>query len=593
MAAQSKNQLRYLLLRLWEHIGARRRTQFVVVFFLTVIASFAEILTIGAVLPFLMALTAPQDVFAHPLVRPLVQYLSISSGDELLRVLTFSFAAAAMLAGLFRVGLLWVNNQVSCRTGADLSNEIYRRTLHQPFVTHISRNTNEIISGVMVKSNAVVSNVLTPILSLISAAIMMCAVFGTLLIVNPVVALSSAASFGLIYGAIIKLTRRKLKVNSERSSSELNRAFKALQDGLGGIRDVLIDGSQKIYCKAYGDASIRMRNAQANTLFIGQCPRYLIEAMGTVLIAIIAYVLARRTEGLGDALPVLGALALGAQRLLPVIQQAYASWTSVHGSRAHLRDTIELLDQPLPKYVDGISEAQLKFEREICLEQVSFRYAPNAPWVLSGVELSITKGARVGFIGSTGSGKSTILDIVMGLLSPTSGSLKIDGQVLTPENQRLWQALIAHVPQSIFLSDSSIAENIAFGLPREQVDMVRVYRAAHQAQIAEVIESWANGYETAVGERGIRLSGGQRQRIGIARALYKQAKVIVFDEATSALDGQTEDAVMRAIENLGRDLTILIVAHRISTLRICDEVVELSNSGVLRRVSYSDLVSPR
>lgn len=584
------DSLATLLIRLWGHLSVRRRSQFFLVLGLTVLASCFEVLTIGAVLPFLMALTSPQSVFAHPMAKSLIQFLSISGRAEVLLLLTITFAAAAITAGFFRVALLWANNHLSCRTGADLGIKIYRHTLYQPYAVHVSRNTSEVISGVTAKANAVVSSVLTPILTLTSAAFMATAIFGTLLFVDHVVALSALTGFCLIYGVIISATRRTLRNNGEQATSDLNRAMKALQEGLGGIRDVLIDGTQKTYCDIYHSADLRMRNAQANTNFIGQCPRYLIEAMGTALIGVIAYTLAGREGGVGGALPLLGALALGAQRMLPVIQQAYASWTSIQGSQGYLRDTLNLLDQPLPYYAELPPPVPLAFEHKVSVRQLSFRYTPDSAWVLRDVDLVFSKGSRVGFIGATGSGKSTLLDILMGLIAPSTGRLEVDGVSVTPSNNRAWQALVAHVPQAIFLADCSVAENIAFGLPKSQIDMTRVKSAAQQAQIADVIEGWPKQYETVVGERGVKLSGGQRQRIGIARALYKQAKVIVFDEATSALDTQTEAAVMRAIEGLGRDLTLFIVAHRLSTLSVCDTIIEIGNQGVIRAGGYAEMI---
>ena len=586
----SEPSLSNLLACLWRHVGPLRRRQFIAVSCLTVLASFAEVLTIGAILPFLMALNSPQTVFDYPIAQPIILYFAITDSQELLFFLTVVFAMTVILAGFFRVGMLWINIQLSMRIGADLSNGIYRRTLYQPFSVHISRNTSGVISGVMVKVNAVVSNVITPVLTLVSAAVMITAIFGALLVVDYVVALSALTGFGLVYGIIIRLTRTKLKTNSERNASELSRVVKVLQEGLGGIRDVLIDGSQSTYCEIYRNADIRMRESQANTLFIGQSPRYLVEAMGTVLIAIIAYVLIQREQGLAEALPLLGALALGAQRMLPVIQQAYASLTSINASRAHLRDTLELLDQPVPEFSKLSCRTPILFEEAIYLRQLGFRYSNQSPWVLRALDLRIPQGARLGFIGETGSGKSTLLDIVMGLLQPVEGRIEVDGVLISHFNQRSWQTLIAHVPQSIFLSDSSVAENIAFGLPFDQIDMTQVNHAAEKAKIADVIKGWPEGYATVVGERGIKLSGGQRQRIGIARALYKHAKVIIFDEATSALDGQTEESVMSAIEELGRDLTILIVAHRLSTLQICDEIVELGELGILRKGTYADII---
>jgi ATP-binding cassette subfamily B protein len=233
----------------------------------------------------------------------------------------------------------------------------------------------------------------------------------------------------------------------------------------------------------------------------------------------------------------------------------------------------------------------MPFRQQIRLNQLSFQYSPQTPWVLNEVNLCILRGSRVGFIGVTGSGKSTLLDIVMGLLEPTTGTIEIDGQLVTSGNHRAWQEHIAHVPQAIFLADSTIEENIAFGVPKDQIDSGRVRQAAEQAQIADIILTWPNKYQTLVGERGIRLSGGQRQRIGIARALYKKADVIIFDEATSALDNETEQAVMQAIEGLSGDLTLLIIAHRLTTLKNCTQVVEMENGRLKRIGSYQEIVA--
>ena len=255
-----------------------------------------------------------------------------------------------------------------------------------------------------------------------------------------------------------------------------------------------------------------------------------------------------------------------------------------------LQDTLDLLDQPLPDYADQPASQPLPFRQQICLDQISFRYRPDSPWVLNNIDLKIEKGSRVGFIGATGCGKSTLIDVIMSLLQATEGALGVDGKAVTMVNQRAWQAHIAHVPQAIFLADSTIEENIAFGVQKERIDHERVKMAARQAQIADVIEAWSGQYQTFVGERGVRLSGGQRQRVGIARALYKQADVIIFDEATSALDSETEQAVMQAIESLSVNLTILIIAHRLSTLKNCTQIVELSDGGIKRVGSYEDMV---
>jgi ATP-binding cassette subfamily B protein len=315
------------------------------------------------------------------------------------------------------------------------------------------------------------------------------------------------------------------------------------------------------------------------------------EALGIILIASFAYTVTKESDGVTKVIPLLGVFALAAQRLLPIMQQAYSSWSTILGSQASLQDTLDLLDQRLPNFINSSQDTPLKFEQEISINQLFFRYNEAAPWVLQNLELKIGKGSRVGFVGTTGSGKSTLLDIIMGLLSPTTGCLKIDGASINLENQRFWHSHIAHVPQTIFVSDGTIEENIAFGVPKDLIDHDRVVQSARKAQIADSIEGWSNRYQTLVGERGIRLSGGQRQRIGIARALYKQADVIILDEATSALDNETEEAVMNAIDKLSPNLTILIIAHRISTLRNCSQIVKLNHGRIESVCSYSDLVS--
>jgi ABC-type bacteriocin/lantibiotic exporter with double-glycine peptidase domain len=558
-----------------------------------IFVSFAEILSLGSVLPFLAVLTSPDRIFDHPNAQPFIRIMGLVSADQLLLPVTVAFGIAAILAGAMRCALLWANTRLSFATGADFSIDIYRRTLYQPYAVHVARNSSEVVDGITTKANVVIYSVIGPALVLISSSIMMTAILIALLTVDPIIALVAFGGFGAIYAAIVRLTRKHLLVDSRRIAHESTQVIKSLQEGLGGIRDVLIDGSQKTYCQIYRNADLPLRRAQGSNAFIGAGPRYGMEALGMLLIATLAYGLAKQPDGIAKAIPVLGALALGGQRLLPVLQQAYSSWTSIRGSQASLRDTLDLLDQPLPDYADQPAPKPLPFASQISLTQIAFRYSVDTPWVLKDVNFNITKGSCIGFIGTTGSGKSTLLDIVMGLLEPTEGTLRIDGQSVTAENRRAWQVHIAHVPQTIFLADSTIGENIAFGVPTDLIDHARVRQAAQRAQIADVIETWPHQYQTYVGERGIRLSGGQRQRIGIARALYKQADVIIFDEATSALDHETEQAVMQAIESLNSSITVLIIAHRITTLRICTQIVELGDGGIRRATSYAKIMNMR
>lgn len=568
------------VLRLWRHLTPRRRRHFYLVLLLMVLASFSEMFTVGAVVPFLAALASPGRLFAEPAARPFIQALGLTSPEQLLLPLTLIFAFGAVTAGTMRLAVLWATTRASFAAGADISIDIYRRTLHQPYTVHVARNSSEVIGGIVTKASSVILGTLMPLLTMFGSALVVTTIVATLIAIEPATALTALGGFGTFYGIVTLMVRRRLARAGEEVARQQTEVVKCLQEGLGGIRDVLIDGSQSSYSEIYRRADTLSRRAQASITFVSNSPRFGIEALGMVLIAGLALNLSRTSGGLATSIPVLGALALGAQALLPALQAGYLSWSMLRANDATLRDTLGLLEQPLPEHAGMPNPDPIPFERSIDLSDVGFRYAPDAPWVLRHVNLHIPKGARVGFQGTTGGGKSTLLDIIMALLEPTEGRLLVDQCPITDSNLRAWQVRIAHVPQSIYLADSSIAENIAFGVPAHLTDMERVASAARQAQIADLVATLPKGYATRVGERGVRLSGGQRQRIGIARALYKQASVIIFDEATSSLDGGTEEAVMNAIEGLGRDLTLLIVAHRLSTLRGCDRVVEVSENGV-------------
>ena len=556
-----------------------------------IVASLSEIISIGAVLPFLGALTAPEQVYQHPLMQSIIQILGLTEPSQLILPLTIFFIIAVLLAGSIRLTLLYVMTRLSFATGADLSISIYRRTLYQEYTVHVSRNSSEVINSIITKTNIVINGVLTQVLTFISSTALLIGIMGALFAINISVALSASIGFGLLYWLVVRYTKNQLKDNSQIIADQSTQMIKSLQEGLGGIRDLLIDGTQQFYCQLYRSADLPLRRASGNNLFISGSPRYAMEAIGMTLIAGLAYVMTQQEGGMVTAIPVLGALALGAQRLLPALQQAYGAYSTIKGSNSSLKDVLDLLGQPLPVYADQPLPKPIPFERELKLTELNFRYTEDSPWVLKNINLSLKKGARIGFIGVTGSGKSTLIDIIMGLLPPTNGKLMIDQQPINSQNRRAWQAHIAHVPQNIYLSDSTIEENIAFGVAKEKIDHQRVKKAAQQAQIAGLIEEWKEGYQTFVGERGVRLSGGQRQRIGIARALYKKANVLIFDEATSALDNETEREVMKAIKEIGEEITVLIIAHRLTTLKGCDKIVKLGKKHTVHVGSYQEMIN--
>jgi ATP-binding cassette subfamily B protein len=570
-----------MLHSLWRTFSSQRRMQFKWLFLLIFFASFSELMSIGALLPFLAILISPERFFASPIAQILVSYMNIGGPIELLLPLTIIFVVLTFFAGFIRILLLWVSIRISYAIGSDLSVDIYRRTLYRPYTFHCEQNSSEIIDAISNKSTSLIC-VVTNCLNLISSGFILVTLLFGLLLFNPFVTLCSFAGFLIIYLLIGFLTRNQQRHNSSRMARESSRCIKVLQEGIGGIRDILIDGSQKIYCHKYQSSDLFLRKAQASNLFISSSPRYIVESLGIMLIALLAFTLTRGENAFDKTVPILGVFAMAAQRMLPLFQQIYASWVGISGARVALGDVLELLTSPLPS--DHIVQncESLSFMKEIELRNISFQFSSKEKYILRNLNLTISKGDRIGIVGITGSGKSTLVDMLMGLLEPTKGQILIDGQTINRDNRRAWQDHIAHVPQNIYLADCTIEQNIAFGVDGDLIDSERVVMAARQAQLSSTIESWPLGYKTIVGERGIRLSGGQRQRIGVARALYKStADVIIFDEATSALDSKTEREVIDAIETLSPEITLIMIAHRLSTLDNCTKVINL-DSGTIR-----------
>lgn len=577
---------------LWNHLPNVRKRQFFLLLVLMVFASFAEALSIGSVLPFLGILSNPSYLLSMPIFGSILDYTAITSGMQPLLLLTIIFCIATVFASGLRLFLLWVCTKFSFVTGLDLSVDIYKKTLYQPYAVHTSRNSSEILNGVYSKSADLVYLLIMPTLNILTSTIILVAVLASLLYINTVFALTALMGFTLIYGAVMLLTHKKLVLNSLVMSKEADLVIKNLQEGLGGIRDVLLDNTQEMYSKQYSITLERLRNAQASNAFIGGSPRYIAEGLAIVFISSLAYVYTSSSLGLMGAIPLLGVLALGAQRLLPIAQQLYGSWSLIIGGQSSVLDALKLLDQPISSIYKGQSLSEdINFRERIFLKKVSYSHISGGSEVLKDLVLSIKKGELIGVIGKTGCGKSTLLDLIMGLLTPSSGQILIDDVRIDSANLRSWQSKVAHVPQEIYLSDSTIKENIAFGVNPDCIDMKLVIKAAYAADIAQTIEDLPEGFETLVGERGVRLSGGQRQRIGIARALYKKAEVLILDEATSALDSETELNIMRSIVQLSKQMTIIIVAHRLTTLKCCNRVLVLEDSAIKQIGTYEEVCS--
>jgi len=576
-----------LLHELWLNQSSRRRLQFFVLLGLMLIATIFEVMSLSAVIPFLGILIEPEAIFNLESIQPLILYAGITKPSELVLPIVSIFISFALITGIIRLLLLHMSIKFSFAIGADLSVDMYRRTLHQDYSVHVSRNSSEVISGMIRKTSTVSNGIVTPLLTLITSIFLVIGITSALLFINTEIAIISFLGFGLIYSIIIFFTKKRLTDNGMRIDVESNRVIQSLQEGLGGIRDVLIDNNQDFYCQLYRNSDLPMRQAAGNNQFVSNSPRFIMESIGMSLIAILAYTMIKEGNII-NVLPTLGALALGAQRLLPSLQQSYQAYTTFLASIPEFRAVIELLKQPLPDF--NYSDTKpLKFENELVLRDINFKHSESLPLILKDINLKFKKGSTSGFMGVTGSGKSTLLDLIMMLLKPTSGEILVDSHVINLVNKRNWQSNISHVPQSVFLSDATIEENIAFGVPGHLIDTHRVKEAAEKAELTDMISNLEDGYKSMVGESGLMLSGGQRQRIGIARALYKRSSILILDEATSALDSQTEKKIMNTVNNLDNNLTIFIIAHRISTLRDCDQIIDLTNLGDVRVRKYEDI----
>jgi ATP-binding cassette subfamily B protein len=430
------------LYSLWLHFSKRRKIQAYFLFILMVVASILEVFSLGMVIPFLGVLSSPQKIFDSSYFQYTVYNFPILASINVQIVITVIFCIVATLAGFTRVLLMWVQTRFSHAIGADFSYAIYKRALFQPYSVHISRNSSEIISGIVNKSNGLLTFIVLPSLVLLSSFLMICFILATIILFNPIVALTTFGGFGLLYFIVMNITKKQLQIDAHRINENSTAVIKALQEGLGGIRDVLLDGTQNEYLKLYSKSDNPLRRSQANVQIISSAPRFIIEAIGLVFIGIIAFKLSAIDDGLLGAIPLLGLIALGAQRLLPLMQQSYLSFVNLRAGAPMLIDVLRLLESKKPEndyHFNKLESDALEFRKCIDIEGISFAYENSDQFVFSNLNISIPKGSRVGIVGKTGCGKSTFCDVLMGLLLPSEGCIKIDGLKLNASNIHLWQ----------------------------------------------------------------------------------------------------------------------------------------------------------
>jgi|MDSW01.1.fsa_nt_gb ABC-type multidrug transport system fused ATPase/permease subunit len=581
---------RRLVRGLWVHLRRRRRWQMVAVTALMVASAFAEVMTLGTVVPFIAVLVEPERAMAFGPVARVAGWFGITSASQLVAPLAGAFVVAAVSAVALRLTVLWATTRLAMAAGAELASKAFERTLYQPYEVHVQRHSSEVTSAVVQKVEVVVYGLFFPLQNAVGSVFTLVSVAAALVAIDRQIAISSVVIVGGAYLVITRSLKGRLSRNGRQIAVAQVGVLKVLNESMGGIRELLLNGTQRVFVEQFTTSDGRRRRAQASNTVIQQAPRLLMEGIAMVLIVVLVLVLDGRQGGVVANLPELTAFAVAGQRMLPISQQCYTTVATLLASRPVLSEALAILDQtesPVERHERG---EPVPFTSALTCSGLSFRYSEEKPLVLDGIDLDVPIGSTVGLVGGTGSGKSTLLDLMMGLLQPSSGTLTVDGVPLGDETIGDWRQSVAHVSQDVFLMDASIAENIAFGVPTNLIDHQRVRASAQRAQIDDFVMAEPEGYLALVGERGVRLSGGQQQRIGIARALYKGASVLIFDEATSALDSVTEGLVLKGIADSGEGVTVVMVTHRLSTLRSCDRIFELQDGRIVASGRFEDLI---
>lgn len=562
---------------LWCHFAPSRKKEFLKLIFLMVFTSLSEMVNIGMVIPIVTLLNGGTFFNNNKFFNFLFMSLSSFNDYEKSLIILAFFCSIVMLTVFMRVLLLWYSNEVSFRVGSDISYKIYKNILEEDYSEHIKRGSNEVISVVTQKVNMVISGVISAALTVITSVFIGLSLAVVLLTINFKVTLTVFLICLTLYLLNLFFIKKILFNLSVLISSESSNVIRILQDGLGSIRDIVIDGTQGMYSNIFKRSDLNLRRSQGRSIFFAQFPKYIIEGVGTILLITYIFYGYYLNQPLSEQLPLLGVLILSAQKLLPQIQLFFSAISNIKSSEVPLDEVLLILNK---ETLIIQSAGKLEFSENIKFRNVYYSYDNSSSWVLGNVSLSISKGDVVGVIGKSGAGKSTFADILMGLQLPSQGELAIDGVAVTKPSLQMWRRQIAHVPQSIFLTDSTIKENIAFGVNQNDVDEDFIFSVLEIVQLSSFVDALPNKIETRVGERGVGFSGGQRQRIGIARALYKKSSVLVLDEATSALDPEMGFSIIQSIKTHTKDLTIILITHQESLLSICDKVFEVRNKKI-------------
>lgn len=570
------------------HLSTRRRNQGLLLILMTAMGALLEVISLASVFPVLAFMLDPSstmDTGIMSWLKPVFEVLPFDEGFSLGVI----FAFLVLASSIYRILLVWLQVAWGNAIGHDFSVTVFRNLLGQKYEQHLARNTSEVVAGITIKINQLVGSYINPLVSICSSSVLMIAIVLALSIAAGPEVIALLSSIGLVYTGIVFTVRNKLSTNSVVISGHANSIVRQVQESFQGIREVILSGTSPAREKEFARLDEEFRQAQTSSVVLSQAPRYVVESLLVITLVSVALSQAGTISLSGDLLPALGVLALGVQRVMPLAQSIYANVATMKGAKYSVNDVLELAAQDVESKDKSINpNDELVYKQTVEVRELSYRYPGAKKDQLREVSFTINKGEWIGFYGQTGSGKSTVLDVLSGLLRPTSGSVLIDGNALEGDCISAWQRKLAVVSQFTFFADDTILRNI---VPNdEEPDMDRLNGCLKVAQLYDAILQFDGGLDTRLGEAGVQLSGGQLQRLSIARALYRQADVLIFDEATSALDQNTENELMSALKQLNPEITVILVAHRLNTLSGCDRLYNMDGGQIVAVGSYSSLI---
>jgi ATP-binding cassette, subfamily B, bacterial PglK len=588
-----------LAAELWGMLTPRHRRAVLTMQLVSLVMAFSTVSGIASITPFFAVLGEPQLIERSAVLHRLYLQGGFSGTRSFTLALGIGFAAVVLIANLINFLGLLAFNRLALRIGNELQTTLFGEYLAWPYAAHASTNSTALLNNVVFETTRATLGVLQQLFTLVTSAATAALIIVSILLLKPWLALLTCAALAGGYGLIYLVVRNRLLRIGEAQSRFARETTQVVTESFGAIKEVIVLQAQGFFRDNFQRASQAFLRAAAQSQIVGQTPRYIMECVAAAGIVGVALVLLGRDGGVGPRLGSLTFLAFAVYRLLPTLQQVFASIVRIRADRPALDGIVADLRRARATQRASARTPRTRSRadwsdrpaREIRLTDVSYRYAPDRPWALREVSLRIQARTTVGIVGANGSGKSTLVDLIAGLLTPAAGLLEVDGCALDEANVSAWQARLGYVPQNIFLLDSSIAQNIALGIAPADVDGRRLVQAARLAQLEDFVTGLPHGYEQRIGERGVALSGGQRQRIGIARALYRNAPVLLFDEATNALDGLTEHELVSALSRLHGRYTILLIAHRMSTVRACDVIFHLDAGRIMGSGTYDGLLA--